>query len=102
MIDVLREHEDEIRRRFGVKRIGVFGSYVRGEQKDTSDIDLVVEFDLSSFGENFRGLYDAYISLSSYLEGLLGRKVDILTPVSVETIRLKEISEEIKRSVVYV
>lgn len=102
VIEILKEHEKEIKKRFGVKRIGVFGSYVRGEEKESSDIDLVVEFDLSAFGKNFKGLYDTYINLSSYLENLLGRKVDILTPVSIDTIRIKEVSEEIKRSIVYV
>jgi len=102
VIRTLKEHEKEIKERFRVRRIGIFGSYTRGEQKDTSDIDLVVEFDLNAFGKNFKGLYDTYISLSSYLEKLFGRKVDILTPVSIDTIRIKEVSEEIKRSVIYV
>ena len=43
MLKVLPEHMDEIRR-FGVKRIGIFGSVVRGEAREDSDIDFVVEF----------------------------------------------------------
>ncbi len=38
------EHESKLQERFGVKTIGVFGSYVRGEQKKGSDIDILVEF----------------------------------------------------------
>jgi len=104
VIEILRDQEQEIKEKFGVKRIGVFGSSVRGELKDTSDIDLVVDFDLTKFGENFSGLYDAYINLSSYLEDLFGkkRKVDILTPISVETIRVKDVQEKIKSEIVYV
>ncbi len=96
----LREHRD-ILEKYKVKRIGLFGSYVRGEQKKKSDVDLVVEFDLSAFGHNFEGLFDVFIDLSSYLEKLFGKKVDILTPVSIESIRIKEVAEEIKRSVIY-
>ncbi len=38
-------HKAELRERFKVKNIGVFGSYVRGEQKGSSDVDVLVEFD---------------------------------------------------------
>ncbi|MHA1747541.1 MAG: nucleotidyltransferase family protein [Promethearchaeota archaeon] len=102
VIDVLKKHKAEIMYRFRVKRMGVFGSFARGEEKESSDIDLVVEFDLSAFGENFKGLYDVYTNLSSYLEALFDRRLDILTPISIETIRVKEVAESIKRSVIYV
>ena len=61
-----------------------------------------MEFDPSHFGKDFKGLLDAYMYLSFFLKKLLGRKVDILTPVSIETIRIKDVAEEIKRSLVYV
>jgi len=100
IIDKLKEHKDDLKK-YGVKRVGLFGSFVSGKQKRESDIDLVVEFDSSFFGKDFKGLFDAYIGLSSYLENLFKRKVDILTPISIETIRIKEVAEEIKRSIVY-
>ena len=43
-MDILRSHEQEIKERFAVRRIGIFGSFVRGEEKETSDIDILVEF----------------------------------------------------------
>ncbi|HHT9124578.1 MAG TPA: nucleotidyltransferase family protein [Candidatus Brocadiia bacterium] len=101
IIEKLRDHKDKLKK-YGVKRIALFGSYIRGEQKRKSDIDLVVEFDPTFFGEDFNGLFDAYIGLSSFLEELFGKKVDILTPVSIETIRIKEVAEEIRRSLTYV
>lgn len=101
IIKKLKENNDIIKRH-GVKRIGLFGSYARGEQKIKSDIDLLVEFDLNEFGQNFKGLFHSFIDLSSYLETLLGKKVDILTPDSIETIRIKEVSENIKWSIIYV
>jgi len=88
-------------KKYGVKRIGLFGSFVRGEQKKNSDIDLIAEFDLTAFGKDFKGLYEAFVALSNYLEGVFKRKVEILTPESVETIRIKEVKDEIKRSVIY-
>ena len=94
VLDILKKHEKEIRERFGVKRIGVFGSFVRGEQKETSDIDLVVEFEKPDF--------DNFMDLAFYLENLTGRRVDILTPEGIKHIRIKEVADEIMRSIVYV
>lgn len=90
---ILKEHKD-ILREYEVERIGLFGSYVRGEQGENSDIDFLVEFKEPNF--------DNFMNLASYLEDLFGRKVEILTPVGIESIRIKEIKEEIKRSVIYV
>jgi len=101
VIEGLRKHREELKK-FGVKRIGLFGSFVRNEQNKKSDIDLVVEFDESFSSKDFKGLFDAYIELSSYLESLFRRKVDILTPISIETIRIEKVAEEIKRSLIYV
>jgi predicted nucleotidyltransferase len=100
IINLLKTNKDALEK-YKVKRIGLFGSYVRGEQKKKSDIELVVEFDLSAFGKDFEGLFDVFMDLSSYLEDLLGKKVDILTPASIESMRVKEVAEEIKRSVIY-
>ena len=100
ILDILREHQHALKK-YNVKKIGLFGSYSKGEQKRKSDIDLLVEFDMTAFDENFKGLFDNFMDLSSYLEKLFGKKVDILTPVSVDSIRIKKVSDEIKRSVVY-
>lgn len=42
------KHKEELRTKYGVKSIGIFGSYVRGEQKKRSDVDILVEFEESS------------------------------------------------------
>ncbi|RLG25695.1 nucleotidyltransferase [Methanosarcinales archaeon] len=94
VIDILREHEREIRERYGVKRIGVFGSYVRGEEEVTSDVDILVEFEKPTF--------DNFIDLAFYLEELFGKRVDLLTLEGVKGIRIKEIAKEIMESVIYV
>jgi len=94
VIETLRAHEGGIKERYNVRRIGVFGSCVRGEQKATSDIDVLVEFGKPTF--------DNFMDLAFYLEELFGRKVDLLTPEGVKGIRIKEIAKEIIGGVVYV
>jgi uncharacterized protein len=69
---VLLRNKAELRKRFKVKTIGVFGSYVRGEQKRQSDVDVLVEF------EEPVGLFE-FMDLEMYLTGLLGVKVDLVS-----------------------
>ena len=57
----------------GVKRFGLFGSFVKGTQNADSDIDLLVEF------KPGRKSFDGFMNLAYLLEELLGRKVDLLT-----------------------
>jgi len=69
---ILTERMPEIREKHGVKNLYTFGSYVRGEQKPDSDIDILVEFEKGK--KSFRN----YISLKFYLEDLFGLKVDLV------------------------
>jgi predicted nucleotidyltransferase len=57
------------KKQYGVKRIALFGSYVRGEQKDSSDIDVLVEF------REDAGTFDNYMDLKCILEDLFQKKV---------------------------
>jgi uncharacterized protein len=66
----LADLKPSLNARFGVSEIGIFGSYVRGEQKRGSDIDLLVSFETPV---TLFGLYD----LQSYLSRKLQRKVDL-------------------------
>lgn len=75
LVSVIQEHKDNIRA-FGVSKLGVFGSYARGEQNSESDVDLLVEF------EPKRKNYDTFIQLVFYLEEILGRKVELVTTES--------------------
>ena len=61
---------------FGVKRLSLFGSFVRDTAVTSSDIDFLVEF------ETGKKSYDNFMELSFYLEELLGRKVELVTPQS--------------------
>ena len=73
IIKKLRENRDEIRK-FGVKRLGIFGSVARGTAKVESDIDFIVEF------EEGQKNFDNFINLVFFLESLFNRKVDLITP----------------------
>ena len=79
---------------FGISKIGLFGSFAKGEPAETSDIDIVVEFEHSI---GFR-----FIELAEYLENLLGRKVDVLTPAGIQGIRIERVAKSIAESIVYV
>lgn len=77
-MDILKKHKNTLRK-YKVKRLGLFGSYVRGVQKEDSDIDIFVEFDLTVFGSNYSGYFDNYVRLLSSLKRILGRNIDIVT-----------------------
>jgi predicted nucleotidyltransferase len=49
---ILKEHKEEVSRKYKVREIGIFGSFVRGGQRKISDIDILVEFDLLSLALN--------------------------------------------------
>lgn len=59
---------------FGVKNIGLFGSFVRGDQTPSSDIDILVEFMPEKHS------FDNFMEVAFLLEELLGRKVELVTP----------------------
>ena len=88
---LLKEHKKEVYQKYRVIEIGVFGSYVRGEQKERSDIDILVSF--SGIPDVFK-----YIELEEYLKRLLRRRVDL---VRKEAIR-PELKKRILKEAVYV
>ncbi len=93
ILEPLRRHRPELER-FSVKTIALFGSYAKDAQTDSSDLDFVVEFSAPT--------YDNFANLEQFLEQLFGRRVDILTPAGVESIRVPQISEDIKRTLMHV
>ena len=87
---MLLQHKTELRKKFKVKTIGVFGSYVHGEQKRQSDVDVLVEF------EEPVGLFE-FMDLEMYLSDLLGVKVDLVSKKALKP----HIGEHILQEVVY-
>jgi len=81
---ILEAHKEELKERYHVKELGIFGSYVRGEAGEGSDIDILVEFEVVP------GLLK-FIELEEHLSELLGVKVDL--------VRKKSVREELKESI---
>lgn len=70
ILETLHKKRDIIRK-FGVKKLILFGSYARDEQNENSDIDFLVEF-----GKG-RGLFDDYVGLLHLLEDTFNKKIDL-------------------------
>ncbi|MEW5936538.1 MAG: nucleotidyltransferase family protein [Candidatus Thermoplasmatota archaeon] len=89
---ILKKHEKELSRRYGIKRIGIFGSYIRNEARVGSDLDILIEFEQ----EADIGLLK-FVEIENHLSDLLGIKVDL-----VEKSALKpRIGKQILKEVVY-
>jgi len=85
IIGKLEENRETIRR-LGVRRLGIFGSYAKGEQTAGSDIDFLVEFEKKTF--------DNYMDLKFFLEDLFGCRVDLVIADAVKPRLRKPIFEE--------
>lgn len=68
-IDIIREHADELRTRFGITSMRLFGSVARGDQHEKSDVDLFVTMPPKFYN---------YIAASQYLSEILGCGVDLV------------------------
>lgn len=94
IVELLRENQSYLAAEYGVKKIGFFGSYAKGTFDETSDVDVIVEFD--------RPIGFKFVELTEYLEQLLGSKVDVLTPAGLDGIRIPRVAKDISESIVYV
>jgi len=73
IVQVLRDKQGQIKA-LGVRRLALFGSFVRGQEEATSDVDFLVEF------EPGKKTFDNFIRLSFFLEDMLQRRVEVVTP----------------------
>jgi uncharacterized protein len=85
----IKEYKPVLLERFGVDKIGLFGSYIHGLETEDSDIDLIVEF-CKPIGWEF-------IDLKEFLEEILGKKVDLVTKGALKP----QLKGEILKEVVY-
>ena len=69
---ILASSKDELRKRYKVKELGIFGSYAGGKQKKSSDVDILVKFNPNAT------LFD-FVGLGNYLEEKLKLKVDVVS-----------------------
>jgi uncharacterized protein len=91
---IIRQEYPYLKGHFGIKRIGLFGSFAFNTAKKDSDIDLLVEFE--------RPIGFKFMILAEYLETKLGLKIDLLTPDGLKSIHVASVAENIKKSIVYV
>jgi len=86
--EILQKHKDEIVQKYKVKELGIFGSFVRGEQEKRSDVDVLVEY------YELPGLLE-FISLEIYIEKLLRKKVDLVEKEGIRPELKKRILDEV-------
>jgi uncharacterized protein len=85
--DILNKHKKHIEERFKVNEIGIFGSYVRGEQTNESDVDVLV-----TFKEPID--FFLFLDLEDYISDLIGKKVDLVMKKALKPDIGKSIIEE--------
>jgi len=93
IISVIRENKDKIGS-FGIKRLGIFGSFVREQQRTESDVDLLAEFEKES------KTFDNFIHACFFLEDVLERPVELVTAESLSPYIKPYIMEEIEYVIV--
>lgn len=89
---ILQQHKNELKNRYGVKEIGVFGSYVRGEQEEGSDLDVLVALESNAKMDLIR-----FVELEEHLSELLGVRVDLVMKSALKP----RIRRRILREVIY-
>ena len=88
--EILNKYKSDLADKYNVKEIGIFGSYARGEQRKTSDLDVLVEFS-EPIGWEF-------VDLKEFLESILGMKVDLVTIGALKP----QLKDNILQEVVYI
>jgi len=89
---IFEKEKNYISKNFYVKEIGIFGSMVRGEQREESDIDILIELE-----KGHKDFFN-FMKLKYYLEEILGRKVDLVIKNAIKP----ELKERIFKEVEYV
>lgn len=85
--EIIKQHKGELSEKYKVKEIALFGSCVRGDQDENSDVDILVDF------HEPVGLL--FVHLADFLEELLGMKVDLVTEEGIKPNRLRYIKEDL-------
>ena len=87
IIKILRENKAMLKQNYSVTKLGLFGSYVRGDNSENSDIDILAEFEKSPGLE--------FVDLADELEKLLNVKVDLVSRYAIHDRFMKFIEKEI-------
>jgi uncharacterized protein len=89
LIERLLSNRDQLSN-YGIVQLGIFGSFVRGQVKDTSDVDFFIHFH-----PEYKTLRN-FVGLADFLKNLLGRKIEIVTPQSLNQFIGKYIQQEVE------
>ena len=89
ILAIIQANQDQIKT-FGVRKLGLFGSFIRDQQHGESDIDLLVEF------EPNQKTFDNFIQLSFLLEDILERSVELVTVESLSPYIAPYITQEVE------
>jgi hypothetical protein len=87
VLRILQQQKPELARRYGVKRLALFGSYARDDQREESDVDILVEVD-PSIGLNF-------VELAERIEGALGLRAEVVSRRAIKPRYWEEIKEDL-------
>lgn len=87
ILEKLRAYKPELQSKYPISRLGVFGSYARGEATENSDIDVAVELN-GPMGLNF-------VAMANEIEALFGIKVDVVPKRSIKPIYLPSVEKDI-------
>jgi len=92
VLSYLVAHKNEFRVNFGVTKIGLFGSYARGEQKDNSDIDIAIEI------ASDKKTLSSFVAIKRLIEKDLGKNVDF----GIESTLKPIVKQYIQNEIIYV
>jgi hypothetical protein len=86
---IIQEHKEDLKKEYGVKEIGIFGSFVKGEQKEVSDVDILIEL------ERPVG-FVKFMKLEKRISDILGVKVDLVTKKALKPYIGQRILQEVQ------
>ena len=92
ILSYLQTHKGELAQKYGVVKIGLFGSYARDEQNDSSDIDIAIELEKS------KKSLSVFFALKREIEQSLGKSVDI----GIESALKPIVKEYVLKEIIYV
>jgi predicted nucleotidyltransferase len=87
IIEILKKHKSELVDKYGLSQLAIFGSYARRQQRENSDVDILVEFN--------RPIGLEFIDLAEELEQILQIKVDLVSKKGIKKKYFKSIETEL-------
>ena len=90
IIEKIKEIKPQLEKEYNITEIGIFGSYIREEQTESSDIDILIEYDRTKSMSMFK-----FLGLEEFLSSILNKKIDLVTKKALKPRIGKRILSEI-------